>query len=267
MALSEWVQAIAYCEKDRFCQAVLLSRMSTGDIDTAPIWDDITTLKGDMLPEIDIIFGGPPCQDISVAGRGKGLGGERSGLFFEVFRLISEIRPAFIFLENVPAITIRGLDRVLREMAALGYDCRWGMLSAKEVGAMHKRERWFMLGNSKHHGTSAAEALRKELNEGENGSKATEETGELEGTGSVRDISNTTSNGKRRLPVAKKKRQSFPHLYSEYETVDEWKKAVCEMDKLSHGVSDYVVKLKSLGNSVVPEQVREAFKLLLFGHS
>lgn len=147
-ALEPWVQTVAYCEQDRFCQGVLLSRMQSDDLIRAPIWDDVSTLSGGMLPRIDIIFGGFPCQDISVAGHGKGLEGERSGLFFEIVRLVGELRPSFVFLENVPAITGRGLDRVLGELVTLGYDCRWGILSAAEVGALHKRERWFLLAYS-----------------------------------------------------------------------------------------------------------------------
>jgi len=147
-ALEQWVTTIAYCERDRYAQAVLLSRMASYDIDRAPIWDDVTSLRGSMLPAIDIIYGGFPCQDISVAGNGEGLEGKRSGLFFEIVRLAEEIKPAFVFLENVPAIRTRGLDRVIQEFTQVGYDCRWTMLSAKDVGANHKRERWFLLAKS-----------------------------------------------------------------------------------------------------------------------
>ena len=147
LALSPWVKPIAYCEKDRYAQSVLLSRMQHNEISTAPIWDDITTLLPSMLPRhgIDIIYGGFPCQDISVAGNGKGLEGERSGLFFEIMRLAKEIKPQFIFLENVPAIRTRGLGTVIQEFTSAGYDCRWGCLSAYDVGAPHFRERWFLL--------------------------------------------------------------------------------------------------------------------------
>jgi len=80
---------------------------------------------------------------------GKGLEGERSGLFFEILRLAKEIKPSFIFLENVPAIRSRGGLQVVREIAEMGYDCRWCVISAASVGAKHKRERWFLLGHSK----------------------------------------------------------------------------------------------------------------------
>src|SRR5690606_17491199 len=95
-----------------------------------------------------IIYGGFPCQDINVAGRGKGLEGERSGLFFEIMRLAKEIQPKFLFLENVPAITRRGGWECVHAISALGYDCRWCVISAASVGALHKRERWFLLANS-----------------------------------------------------------------------------------------------------------------------
>lgn len=98
IALEPWVRPIAYCENDRYAQSVLLSRMRSGEIATAPIWDDVRTLRGDLFRDgVDIISGGFPCQDISVAGTGKGLAGERSGLFFEIVRLARELRPKFIF--------------------------------------------------------------------------------------------------------------------------------------------------------------------------
>jgi len=145
-ALEGYVRPVAYCENDRYAQAVLLSRMASGDIPLAPIWDDVRTLQKISLAEgIDIIYGGFPCQDISQAGRGAGLAGKRSGLFYEIARLIGEIRPRFVFLENVPAIRLRGGNVVVGELARLGYDCRWAPLSAADVGANHERERWWLL--------------------------------------------------------------------------------------------------------------------------
>lgn len=148
LALRQYVKTIAYCEANRYAQSVLLSRMGDGDLEIAPIWDDVQTLSGHQLDTvaIDIIIAGFPCQDISVAGHGKGLAGERSGLVFEIFRLLDEVKPKFVFLENVPAIRCRGGERVVKELASRGYDCRWDCLSAFDVGAPHKRDRWFLLG-------------------------------------------------------------------------------------------------------------------------
>lgn len=153
IALRQWVRPIAYCECDAYCQAVLLSRMHYGDLSLAPIWDDVRTLRfADDYAKIDILYGGFPCQDISIAGAGRGLEGERSGLFFEIIRILRETRPRFLFLENVPAITGRGGAEVVREITALGYDCRWCIISAESVGAPHKRERWFLLAHAKGEG-------------------------------------------------------------------------------------------------------------------
>ena len=150
LAIEKYAKPVLYCEKELYAKAVLLSRMDDGALPFAPIWSDVTTLDGTKLRGlVDIITGGFPCQDISVAGHGAGLEGKRSGLFYEVVRLTSEIRPTFVFLENVPAIRIRGLEQVVKEFTQMGYDCRWTMLSASSIGAPHKRERWFFLAHSK----------------------------------------------------------------------------------------------------------------------
>lgn len=149
VALSDYVRPIAYCEIDPYCQGVLLSRMESSDISRAPIWDDIRSFDGSIWESYtDIIYGGFPCQDISIAGHGKGLEGERSGLFFEMLRLAKEIKPKFLFFENVPPITQRGGIQIINEIAEMGYDCRWCVISAASVAALHHRERWFLLAYS-----------------------------------------------------------------------------------------------------------------------
>jgi DNA (cytosine-5)-methyltransferase 1 len=148
-ALEGYVRPVAYCENDRYAIGVLLSRMSSGDLPVAPVWDDVRTLQSGLLPPIDIIYGGFPCQDISVAGKQVGLEGKRSGLFSEICRLAKETKAEWIFLENVSNIRTKGLGAVLKALAEIGYDCRYGMLSAADVGANHKRERWFLLAHSR----------------------------------------------------------------------------------------------------------------------
>jgi site-specific DNA-cytosine methylase len=121
--------------------------MQDKNLDDAPIWSDICSFNGKKwFGRVDIIFGGFPCQDISVAGKGAGIKeGTRSGLFFQLLRLVREIRPSYIFLENVSAITRRGFDTVLGCLYEAGYDAKWTTLAASEVGALHRRERWFCL--------------------------------------------------------------------------------------------------------------------------
>jgi len=160
-ALGPWVMPVAYCEIDPYAQGVLISRMECGDLPKAPIWDDVSTLRALALPKmVDIIYGGFPCQDISETGRGEGLGGKRSGLFFEIMRLADEIKPQFIFLENVRNIRSKGLNIVISEISKRGYDCRWDILPAYEDKAFFEGERWFLLAAAK--GIGSNEIKRRE---------------------------------------------------------------------------------------------------------
>lgn len=146
LALNEWVRPIAYCEIDPYCQAVLLSRMASNELQVAPIWDNIINFNArNINVRIDIIYGGFPCQGISVAGLGKGLEDERSGLFFEIVRLAKEVKPTFIFLENTKGILSNGGIEVIETLTSIGYSCRWITKSCKEVGSPQNRERWFCL--------------------------------------------------------------------------------------------------------------------------
>lgn len=224
IALGEWVKPVAYCEVDRYAQAVLLSRMHDGTLYPAPIWDDVRTLRGSMLPEVDIIYGGFPCQDISIAGDGKGLEGERSKLFFEVVRLVSELRPRFIFLENVPAITYRGLERVCMELTALGYDSRWTIVSAGELGAPHLRERWWLLSH---------------------------------------DISPRLQESRGEQDKKSKPQREEEHPVISLVQRDLWDQLASDIWRMDDGIPPKTHRLKSLGNAVVPEQAKEAFKRLL----
>ena len=135
LALEPWVRPVAYCEIDRFCQRLLIERMRQGRLPAAPIWDDVRTLAAGDLPAIDVVYGGFPCQDISIAGAGRGLDGERSGLVFEALRLVAELRPSFVFLENTPAIRSRGAAVVVGRLAGLGYDARWGRAGSSRRGS------------------------------------------------------------------------------------------------------------------------------------
>src|SRR5215510_3714700 len=145
-ALEGYVRPVAYCENDRYAQSVLLSRMSTGDLPIAPIWDDVRTLNSKSIPYPEIIYGGFPCQDISIARRiHKGLHGEQSGLFFEMARLVGEIRPKFVFVENVTAISVSDIQRIVGTFRTLGYGSRGLPLCASEIGCPMHGHRWFVL--------------------------------------------------------------------------------------------------------------------------
>lgn len=106
---------------------------------------DVRTVGAHNLPPVDVICGGFPCQDISDAGKRAGITGSRSGLWSEFARLIGELRPRYALIENVAALLGRGLDTVLCDLAALGYDAEWEIISAASVGAPHRRERVFIV--------------------------------------------------------------------------------------------------------------------------
>lgn len=114
---------------------------------------DIKECSGSNLEPVDLICGGFPCQDISVAGTGAGLAGERSGLWHEMHRIISDIRPRWVVVENVAALLSRGMDVVLRDLSQIGYDCEWHIIPASAVNAPHRRERVWIIANANVVGT------------------------------------------------------------------------------------------------------------------
>ena len=134
-------ETAAFCEIDKAAQKVLKKHWPT-----VPIFEDVSTLTAkDLNGTIDVICGGFPCQDISLAGKGAGLEGARSGLWFEFHRLIQEIKPKFVIIENVSALRSRGLDQVLRGLSEIGYDAEWHCIPASAVGAKHKRDRIWVI--------------------------------------------------------------------------------------------------------------------------
>ena len=106
---------------------------------------DIRETGPHNLERVDVICGGFPCQDISYAGEGAGLDGARSGLFFEAVRVVRELQPRIVVLENVAALLTRGLDRVLGTLAEIGFDAEWHSLSASSLGLPHLRARLFII--------------------------------------------------------------------------------------------------------------------------
>lgn len=108
-------------------------------------WPDVRTWPQPDTQRVDVIAAGFPCQDISYAGTGAGLNGERSGLFFEVARIVRALEPRFVVLENVAALLTRGMGDVLGTLASLGYDATWDCVEASAFGAPIRRERVFIV--------------------------------------------------------------------------------------------------------------------------
>jgi DNA (cytosine-5)-methyltransferase 1 len=139
-------RTVCAVEIDPHARRVLLDRQRDGVLPRFPIWDDVRTFDGrGWAGYIDVVTAGFPCQDISAAGTGKGLDGERSGLWRDAARIIREVRPRFIFLENSGAITHRGLHAVLGDLARMGFDAEWGVFKACAWGAPQMRRRMFLL--------------------------------------------------------------------------------------------------------------------------
>ena len=148
-------ETVAFCEIDSTCQKVLRKNFPN-----ALMFNDVTNLKGSghtiynglgttkVYEPVDVITGGFPCQDISVAGKGEGLEGKRSGLWFEYKRLINEIKPKYAIIENVGNLRSKGLATVLKDLREIGYDAEWHILPARAFGAVHLRERIFIIAHT-----------------------------------------------------------------------------------------------------------------------
>jgi len=144
-------RTVCAVELDSYCRSVLLARQRDGMLGRFPIWDDVRTFDGKpWRGHVDVISGGFPCQDISSAGTRAGITGARSGLWTEFARIIGEVRPRHALVENSPDLTSRGLDVVLGDLAALGYDARWDVLGARHVGAPHRRDRIWIVATDSH---------------------------------------------------------------------------------------------------------------------
>ena len=138
-------RTVCYVENDDYCQRLLQARMADGLICDAPIWDDLRSFDGrPWRGRVDFIFGGIPCQPWSVAGQQQGEADERD-LWPDTRRIICEIRPRFVLVENVPGLLVGGMGRVLGELAESGYDAEWDCIPACAVGAPHRRDRVWLV--------------------------------------------------------------------------------------------------------------------------
>ena len=139
-------RTVCAVEWDPYARDVLVARQNDGCLDPFPIWDDIQTFDGKpWRGAVDVVSGGFPCQDISAAGKGAGIEGARSGMWKHMARIIGEVRPLFVLVENSPMLVGRGLGMVLGDLAEMGYDAEWGIVGAHHASAPHKRDRiWIM---------------------------------------------------------------------------------------------------------------------------
>ena len=254
--LLPWVHTAAYCEIEEKSRDILLSRMARGEIDCAPVWDDVRTLRGGHVSalDIEIISGGFPCQSHSVAGKRKGLSDDRGQLVWEVFRLTDEIKPAFIFLENVWPGIRKLVPWVRNQIEGLGFEVRDGILASRDCGFKHRRERWFLAAYS-HKNAIQIEQRRRP---GASRPRRVFSSGNVEAWFDAY-ASKTGCERGRRPTIGNE--TALARIAESLES-DDWNAAAGEFLRMDVGRSHRNFSIGALGDSVPPIQVRKAFGLL-----
>ena len=294
-------RTVCAVEWEPYPASVLCARQNDGFLPTFPIWDDVQTFDGKPWQGIvDVVSGGFPCQDISAAGKGVGIDGERSGMWGEMARIIHEVRPRFVFVENSPMLTSRGLGRVLGDLASMGFDARWGVLGAADIGANHQRDRIWIV--AKWHGhlphaqhnrigrwEQQQESLKKAVNvsnsceigkqwkrsiqidgcsgslNGQNNAKNAEESTQMAG---ISNMANTSLSG---FPPCNDtpSRPQKPTLEKqlggsgyEFGTTKYWWEIEPNVGRVVDGMASRVDRLKDIGNGQVPLCAATAWRLL-----
>lgn len=256
------MRTVAFCEIEPFCRAVLKKHWPH-----VPCYEDVRTLTAERLSTdgiaVDVICGGFPCQDISVAGKGAGIEGARSGLWSEYRRLIGELRPRYVIVENVAALLGRGMDKVLGDLAALRFDAEWHCIPASAISAPHRRDRLWIVAYS----ASERQRHRWSRRFACEHSRVCDAEGSLADAGSTRLQERPTIGGRLgeeigRLARVATERCSCAIPDADSQQTERSAKPWCErhpwfaepnVGRVADGVSCRVDRLKSLGNAVVPQ--------------
>ncbi|WP_025180124.1 DNA cytosine methyltransferase [Leptospira interrogans] len=242
-------RTVCAVEIDPYCITQLIQRQNDKILPPFPIWDDVCTFDGtNWRGIIDVVSGGFPCQGISVAGKGKGLEDERSGLWSEMFRIICEVRPRYAFVENSPLLTRRGIDRVLGDLAQMGYNAIWGVLGADDVGAHHIRKRIWILSYAS-----------SEQWERESESREFKVSSLIDGNGAKEHVANSNKfdairSGLCTSEVSYKGSTSLQR--------GEWWATEPNVGRVAHGVAFRVDRLRAIGNGQVPMVAKVAWNIL-----
>lgn len=262
---------IGAVEIEEYPREVLKQRQRDGHLPEFPIWDDVTTFRIDnpecrqyieklkSIKDDLIITGGFPCQDISSAGKGAGITKDtRSGLWFEYARIINEIRPARVLVENSPVLTSRGLGIVLGDLAEMGYDAKWGVLGAVDVGAPHKRERIWIVADSK-----KLQCDGSDINK-ENGKSSTSEFRGCNGSEDVADSMHKRLQRGEKIGDIKSCGSRCDEQFTGCGELPERSYWTTEpaLDRVANGVAKRVDRLKAIGNGQVPAVVRAVWEIL-----
>lgn len=219
-------------EIDEYCQRVLAKHWPT-----IKRHDDIRTFRPTAEWSVDVVAGGFPCQDISRAGHRIGIGGKRSGLWTEFQRIVCTLRPQYVLVENVADLLVRGIDRVLGDLAACGYDATWDVLAASDFGAPHIRERVFIVAS-----------LADTKSNGQQESRAKCWNDSRPGQPSKTHQSNAVNtNGQHSKGVIGRDELSRPAQRCD------WWATEPDVDRVANGIPNRVDRLRGLGNAVVPQ--------------
>ena len=244
-------QTVGFCDNDKKTHLVLKKHWPN-----VPIYDDVSTLKGSDLGTIEIITGGFPCQDLSVAGKGAGLEGARSGLWWQFHRLIKEAQPRWVIAENVAALRSRGLDQVLRSLDQIGYDAEWHCIPASAVGAPHQRDRIWILAYPRHRGGRHFGIAQ----EGHNTQRErTTDSDSIGGPGcqsaSVAYSYGIGSSGQGQFeqPIYPTQIVTREAIEFKHGSVSDFWKVEPELGRVADGIPNRLDRLKQLGNSLVPQ--------------
>ena len=247
-----------FVEIDPFCQKVLKKHFPK-----VPCHDDIKTFTA-YPRQYDVITGGFPCQDISVAGRREGITDQsRSGLFYELIRVIRLVRPKFVVMENVAAILNNGLDIVLGELSKAGYDAEWSIISASSLGAAHRRSRWWCVAYTNDYGSSSSsisklndqtdsssQERQKQVSKSSRSSESSDSRVIRSFEGNVTD---SNSEGLQRKILSKMESGIWSAKHTR-RLDPNWRSYVSKpiLPRGSYGLSNRVDRTKALGNSIVP---------------
>ena len=252
-------------EWEPYPASVLVARQNDGILPAFPIWDDVQTFDGRPWRGIvDVVSGGFPCQDISSAGKGAGIDGARSGMWAHMARIIGEVRPQHVLVENSPILTRRGLGRVLGDLAALGFDAEWGVLGAADVGAPHKRDRIWIVADANGSGRvkdSSDSELRADWIEQ---SPANPGGGDAPKADKKRQVSDAYGAQFQRGGVSCGiyAEHSKPQRGGAWWDTDPADAAESCVGRVADGVAARVDRLKAIGNGQVPAVAAAAWRIL-----
>jgi DNA (cytosine-5)-methyltransferase 1 len=289
-------RTVCAVEWEPYPASVLIARQNEGVLSPFPIWDDVQTFDGrPWRGVVDVVSGGFPCQDISAAGKGAGIDGKRSGMWAHMARIIREVGPRYCFVENSPMLTSRGLGRVLGDLAAMGYDARWGVLGAVDAGAPHKRDRIWIVAHAASIGqreqadqavaiTNGREAWVEPLRGGEHAgamanaakllgdgcdnfpriSLGRQSVPEFRNSGGSKDLADADSAqcSRVRCAIRSHLEHANAHASSAWWRCDPAEASESGVGRMAHGVAARVDRLKAIGNGQVPSVAALAWRLL-----